>query len=382
MSDPVPSSRPAAPGRPAHLELAADGTITAVDGTFLGWTGRRSEDLVGRTPFSALLTAGGRIYHETHFAPLLLLQGEVRDVAFDVVRDDGTPLAVIVNAVLSRDATGRPDRIDVTVLDATVRRGYERELQRARRHAEQSEREVRDIAEALQRSLLERIELTTPTVAVETRYLPAVDRLEVGGDWHDAFLLEGGGAVGVSVGDVVGKGIGAACAMGQVRSALRALAGVGDGPGAVVRAVDRFVRTVPDAYASTAVYAVLDLTTLELRYTAAGHPPPILVRADGRSEQLWGGRSAPIGTLGPDRTRPEATVALAAGDRLVLYTDGLCERRGRGPDEGFDLVAHHAARLAPLPLGAMADGLVEAMLDHDDVRDDTCVLVLEVHGPS
>ena len=376
MSD--PASGPVAPGQAARMVLAPDGTITAVDATFLAWTGRRADDLVGQAPFHSLLTAGGRIYHETHFAPLLLLQDEVREVAFDVVRADGTPLAVIVHATLARDATGAAERIEMTVLDATIRRGYERELQRARRDAERSERELRDIAEALQRSLLERIDLATAVIAVETRYRPAVDRMEVGGDWHDAFVVDDGHRVGVSVGDIVGKGIEAACAMGQVRSALRALAGAGTGPAAVIGAVDRFVRTVPDAWASTAVYAEVDLATLELRYTAAGHPPPVLARADGTHELLWGGRSVPIGTLTAGRTRPEASAILAPGDRLVLYTDGLCERRDRGPDDGFELVAHHAARLRDRPLGAMADELVEAMLDRDDVSDDTCVLVLEV----
>ncbi|MCU1371633.1 MAG: SpoIIE family protein phosphatase [Ilumatobacteraceae bacterium] len=379
MIDPAidPAIDPIAPGQAARLALGPDGTVTAVDETFLRWTGRRADDLIGTARFSSLLTAGGRIYHETHFAPLLLLQGEVREVAFDLVRVDGTPLAVIVHATLTRDADGAPERIDVTVLDATVRRSYERELLRARRDAERAEREIRDIAEALQRSLLERADLTTSAVAVETRYRPAVDRLEVGGDWHDAFLLDEG-RVGVSVGDIVGKGIRAACAMGQVRSALRALAGVAGGPGAALRAVDRFVGSVPDAFASTAVYAEIDLATSELRYTAAGHPPPVLVRADGSSEILWGGRSVPIGTIAADRVRPEATVALTPGDRLVLYTDGLCERRGRGPDEGFSLVAHHAVRLRAHPIGEMADQLVEAMLDRDEVRDDTCVLVLEI----
>lgn len=369
---------PDVPSPSTRLLLAIDGTITSVDSTFLRWTGRDPDDLVGVARFSSLLTAGGRIYHETHFAPLLHLQGEVREVAFDLQRADGSPLSVLAHGVLLRDETGVPEAIEVTLLDATVRRSYERELLRARQAAERSEREVRDIAEALQRSLLQRADLPGGAFAVATRYVPAVDNLQVGGDWHDAFLVDDDRAVGISVGDIVGKGIGAACAMGQVRSALRALARSGSGPGAVLQEVDRFVQTVPDAYASTAVYAELDLASHELRYAAAGHPPPVLVRVDGSTEVLWGGRSAPVGAVHLVTTRPEATVALDPGDRVVLYTDGLCERPGRSPDDGFDLVAAHAARLRALPLDDLADELMRTMLGGDDLRDDTCLLVLEV----
>ena len=365
----------------AQLVLAPDGTITAADDAFLHWSGREAAELVGVAPFSSLLSAGGRIYHETHFLPLLLMQDEVRDVAFDVVRADGTTLAVLVHATLRRGPAGEPERIDVSVLDATVRRSYERELQRARRDAEAAEQQLRRIAETLQRSLLERAELTTDVVAVETRYRPAVDELEVGGDWHDAFPVDDR-TLGASVGDVVGKGIDAACAMGQVRSAMRALARTGSGPSAVLHEVDRFVRTVPSAFASTTVYAEVDLVTLELRYAAAGHPPPVLVHADGTAELLWGGRSTPIGATLPGLDRTEGRAPLQPGDRVLLYTDGLCERHDRTPDEGFDLVAEAAARVHGLPLGQAADQLMATRLTYDDVRDDTCLLLLEVRRPA
>ncbi|WP_421118558.1 PP2C family protein-serine/threonine phosphatase [Aquihabitans daechungensis] len=361
-----------------YLSLQPDGTVVRVNDTFLRWTGYAADDLVGERRFADLLTAGGRIYHETHFAPLLLMQDEVREVALDLRRADGTVLPVLVNGLLLRDAGGDPLVIRITAFDATVRRGYEQELQRARRAAEQSEREVRAVAETLQRSMLQRTDLTSPAFRVETRYRPAVDSLEVGGDWHDAFFVDGERAVGISVGDVVGKGIDAACAMGQVRSALRALARSGAGPSALLHEVDRFVQTVPDAFSSTIVYAELDLEARQLRYAAAGHPPPVLIHADGTGELLWGGRSAPVGTIGPDRTRPEGVAAVEPGDRVLLYTDGLCERRDRSPDDGFALIVEHGVRLRDLPIDAMADELMAAMLGADHLRDDTCLLVLEV----
>jgi serine/threonine-protein kinase RsbW len=108
----------------------------------------------------------------------------------------------------------------------------------------------------------------------------------------------------------------------------------------------------------------------------------VVVRADGTGELLWGGRSAPIGAVRPGRVRPEGVITVHAGDRVLLYTDGLCERRDRSPDDGFALVVDHAIRLHQLPLGAMADELMAAMLDGGQVHDDTCLLVLEVGDPT
>jgi sigma-B regulation protein RsbU (phosphoserine phosphatase) len=364
-----------------YLSLMPDGTVIRVNETFLRWTGYAANDLLGRRRFTEVLTAGSRIYHETHFAPLLLMQDEVREVALEVRRADGTVLPVLVNGLLVRDAGGDPTVVRITAFDATARRGYEQELLRARKVAEQSEREVRAVAETLQHSMLQRTELSSPAFRVETRYHPAVDSLQVGGDWHDAFFVDGERAVGISVGDVVGKGIVAACAMGQLRSALRALARSGTGPSLVLHEVDRFAETVPEAFASTIVYAELEIGSGRLRYAAAGHPPPVVVRADGTAELLWGGRSAPIGTFGAHRARPEAETMIGPGDRVLLYTDGLCERRDRSPDDGFALLLEHAVRLRDAPLDAMADEMVQAMLDEDQVPDDTCLLVLEVCDP-
>jgi len=375
-----PASEPPSTSRWAQLVLAPDGTITAIDDVALAWTGRTADDLVGVAPFSSLLTAGGRIYHETHFAPLLHLQGSVHEVAFDLRRSDGSTIAVLAHAVLHRDDAGEADRIEVSLLDATIRRSYERELLRARRDAELAERQVRSIAEALQRSLLQRPDLPTDLVSVETRYRPAVDELEVGGDWHDAFPVDAA-TIGISVGDVVGKGIDAACAMGQVRSALRALARTGCGPASVLAELDRFVKTVPDAYASTAIYAEVGLGSLQLSYAAAGHPPPIVARADGSTELVWGGRSTPIGAPPPRGARAEGTVALQRGDRVLLYTDGLCERQDRLPDDGFALVAERLAATRTLPLAEAADELIGARLTYDALPDDTCLLLLEVRPP-
>ena len=109
-----------------YLTTWPDGTIARVNGTFLRWTGYAREDLVDRRRFQELLTAGGRIYHETHYAPLLRMQGKVREIALEVVRADGSRLPVLVNATLKLDAAGEPQLVRTTIFDATDRQRYER----------------------------------------------------------------------------------------------------------------------------------------------------------------------------------------------------------------------------------------------------------------
>ena len=104
-----------------------------VNRTFETWTGLRREELLGTRRFQDLLSPGGRIYHETHYAPLLRMQGSVREIAVEIVRADGTRLPALINSVLHSDEQGRPQRVRTTVFDATDRRSYEQELMRARR---------------------------------------------------------------------------------------------------------------------------------------------------------------------------------------------------------------------------------------------------------
>jgi PAS domain S-box-containing protein len=123
-----------------YLSTLPGGTILRVNQTFLRWTGHRREDLVGRKRFEDLLTVGGRIYHETHYAPLLHMQGMVREVALEFVCADGRRQPALVSAGLKRDADGRPLVTRIIVFPAVDRREYERELLRARQKAEQADR--------------------------------------------------------------------------------------------------------------------------------------------------------------------------------------------------------------------------------------------------
>jgi phosphoserine phosphatase RsbU/P len=130
------------------LSTRPDGTIVRVNRTLLRWLGQPSEAVVGRR-FADLLSPASRIYHETHYAPLLHMQDGVRDVALDLVRADDSRLPVLVSATLRRDAAYAPTAVRVAVFDATERREYERELLGASRR----ERERRERAELMERTL-------------------------------------------------------------------------------------------------------------------------------------------------------------------------------------------------------------------------------------
>jgi phosphoserine phosphatase RsbU/P len=348
-----------------YLTTRMDGTIVRVNRTFEDWTGRRRETLLG-TRFRDLLAPGGRIYHETHFAPLLQMQGSVREIALDIIHADGSRLPALVNAVV-RDAGDGAPLIRTTVFDASDRRRYEQELVLARTRE-------RDIALELQQALLSGALPEDERVRTEVVYRPAVQGLQVGGDWYDAFRLDGD-AIALVVGDVVGRGIGAAATMGQLRSALRALASTGLGPAALLEALDRFARAHEVGRMATLAYAQIDAGTRRVRYACAGHPPPAAVAPGGAAQLLWDGRSLPLDARGAG-TRAEGELALEPGGGLVLYSDGLVERRTQPLRTGLDaLVAALESVTAP-PGRGLAPALADALLAGGDRDDDVCVLAL------
>jgi sigma-B regulation protein RsbU (phosphoserine phosphatase) len=367
-----------------YLSTLPDGTIVRVNRTFAAWTGYEQHALLGRR-FPDLLTAGGRIYHETHYAPLLAMQGEVREIAVELRCADRSRLPVLVNSVLKRGPDGEALFVRTTIFDATARKSYERELmlahereRDAREAADRAYAQEHDIAQILQRSLLTMPPLDDDRVRFGLHYRPAVAGLAVGGDWYDAFPL-GGGRLGVVVGDVVGRGIEAASAMGQLRSGARALAtaGVG-GPGDVLRHLDRFAGRVPNSTMATLVYAEVDPGAGTACFACAGHPPPLLVAPDGAATVLWDGRSLPLG-LTPDALhRAESHVELGPGARLLLYSDGLVERRVESLDTGIDRLVTTIAALGAVAPQVLVDGLADALVRDEAVSDDVCVLCVEV----
>ncbi len=333
-----------------------------MNATFERWTGYAREDLVGAKRFQDLLTAGGRIYHETHYAPLLRMQGSVREIAVDIVTADGRRLPVLINSVLVTDADGAPRVVNTTLFDATERKSYERELVVAREA-------LRDIALTLQHSLMGPPPPLDARFEIEALYRPAEAQLEIGGDWYDTFELPDG-KLGIVVGDVVGRGLPAAAAMGQLRSAVRALALTGLGPAAVIRHLDTFVENIEATQYATLAYAEVDPGTGAVMFSAAGHLPPVLFAPP---RVFMGGRSTPLGIETEAMPRAEAGFTLAPGEGFVLYTDGLVERRSETIQVGIERLV---TALADRP-GATPEELATATLESEASEDDVCVLIFQ-----
>lgn len=354
-----------------YLTTRTDGTIVRVNRTFERWTGLDRRQLVGATRFQDLLTAGGRIYHETHYVPLLRMQGAVREIALEIVRADGSRMPVLINSEMHRDARGRRTHVRTTVFDASDRRRYEQELLRARRRDH-------DIAQELQQSMLAGELPAAPGLAVDVGYRPAERGLAIGGDWYDAFWLTPGVTLAVVVGDVVGRGLGAATTMGQLRSAIRALALTQRGPAAMLAALDTYAERHDVGQMTTVVVAQIDLEARELRYACAGHPPPLLMSPRESPRFLEGGRSMPI-HVPVDHTgiRGEASCSLTEGSRLLVYSDGLIERRSETIDEGMARLATAFGARRDDPPGTLVSSLLHELRDTEH-PDDVCLLVADV----
>jgi serine phosphatase RsbU (regulator of sigma subunit)/anti-sigma regulatory factor (Ser/Thr protein kinase) len=232
------------------------------------------------------------------------------------------------------------------------------------------------IAETLQRSLLPQSLPQVPGLRMAARYLPAADESAVGGDWYDVIEL-GGQRIGFVIGDVAGHGMAAATFMGQLRSAIRAYALDSEGPGEVVTKLAKFSDRMRSRMA-TVIYATLNLNTWEVRFARAGHPYPLVLHADGSAEFLADRGGPPLGTVGGHTYREEA-VALAAGETLLLYTDGLIERRGRKLAEGeADLT--EVATAAPDEPELKCQAITSQLTQDIPIADDIAVLVVQTVG--
>jgi phosphoserine phosphatase RsbU/P len=349
-----------------YLATSLDGTIIKVNRTFESWTGLGREQLLTGRRFQDLLSPGGRIYYETHFSPLLQMQGSVKEIAVEIIRADGSRLPALVNSVLRNDELGRPRLIRTTVFDATDRRRYEQELLLARRRE-------REVAQLLQRSLLAGELPSSPRLELAVAYQPGMSDLEVGGDWYDAFWLDDEDLVGLVVGDVVGHGIEAAASMGQLRSAVRALAAPSLRPAELLGALDRYARRHRVGQMTTLVYAQLNIRTGELSFACAGHPPPLILGTEGQARFAWDGRSLPLDAHLSAGERAQGTIQVSDGDTVLFYTDGLIERRTRSLDEGMDRLLAEASTHREQPTTRLLDGVLRTLHDAEHT-DDVCLL--------
>ncbi|MFE9696465.1 PP2C family protein-serine/threonine phosphatase [Streptomyces sp. NPDC006270] len=368
-----------------YLSTLMDGRIVKVNGTLLKWLGHRREDLVGHRHFSDLLTIGGRLYHETHFAPLLRMQGEVSGVALELKAVDGTRLPVLATSIVKHDEDGEPLLIRTTLLDARDRRTYERELLRARQEAEHDRERLQRLATTLQRTLIPPAIEPVPGMEAAAHYhFASTD--EVGGDFYDLFPLAAQGW-GFFMGDVRGKGADAAVVTSLARYTLRAAAVSDPVPARVLAnlntALNQQVQEDEPPFC-TVVFGLLtpqeNDSGFHVALAGGGHPPAVLLRADGSADYLPTPGGQLVGVV-PDAQFTTVALDLRPGDTLLLYTDGLTEARTRNPGEryGDEALLDFARSLAPTTAPGAIRALA-ALLDSfgEGLDDDTALLAMSV----
>ena len=209
------------------------------------------------------------------------------------------------------------------------------------------------------------------------RYRPAVEGLNVCGDWYDLVDLPGD-RIAVAVGDVVGCGLTAACVMGQLRSALSAACRVADGPAQALEALGLYARSVDGAESTTAILAVIDGHNRTIAYSSAGHLPPALLHPDGTVDFLDQATDPPLGARPELAPRPQAETTFTEGATLVLYTDGLIERRHEDIDTGLTRLADALTRHQGADPETFADALLADLTPPAGVTDDTALVVLRL----
>lgn len=388
--------------------LTPELVIVDVNRTLLALTGRRKEQLLGRYLFEAFPDADpeGRAEHnirsslervlETHLPDSMVVQRydvEMRDrpgvfeerywsvLNAPVLGPDGKVMLLIHRseevtelvraAAVTAEPPGEGDRDRRIEAELYARAA---ELQRVndllrKAHARESE-----VALALQRSMLPAPQQVGHCRSA-VRYRPALGNLNVCGDWYDLVELPGD-RVAVAVGDVVGHGLAAAGVMGQLRSALTAASRVSEGPAQALEVLGLYARLVEGAESTSAVTVFIDWKTHQLAYSSAGHLPPLLRHRDGSVEALDQATDPPLGARPEHVPRPQARCPFTEGETLVLYTDGLIERRREDIDAGIDRLSAALSRYDDGDPDKLADILLTEVLPPDGRSDDVALVIV------
>jgi GAF domain-containing protein/anti-sigma regulatory factor (Ser/Thr protein kinase) len=328
--------------------------------------------VAGSGPLSAAVRGRVTTYYDARDA-LADAHPELRDgltragfgsFAFLTVSAGGAPLGV---AALAWEQAGRLVDEERSFLEAVVAQcGLS--LDRALRYEGE-----RVVAETLQRSVLPEAVPSMEGVRVSALYLPGSTAVDVGGDWFDTLTLPDG-RLGFVVGDVVGKGVQAAATMAQLRNGMRALTLDATSPSETLTKLNLLLESYIDVPFATVAYLVLDPDTLEVALVSAGHPPPLVVSQNAPVRFLEGGGGLPLG-VNAEAGYEEYTTTLTRGSIVVLYTDGLVERRGRSIDDGLSALASAASR-APREPDAFVDYVIGELVGADARQDDVAVLAI------
>jgi len=321
---------------------------------------RRAEDLVGRSLYEVVPPQ----FHALYRARIEEARRTAQTVAFerfDDERDRWWEIRFLPS----------PEGISVHVRDITQRKGIERERAELLAHHQ-------TVANALQAAVLPDRLPEVPGIALAARYRPADVGVKVGGDWYDAFVLDGRRLV-LAVGDVAGHGLPAASVMGQLRNALRAFALLGKDPGRVLLRLNQLLGQLEPTAMATVWLGELDLVSGRLTWASAGHPP-VLLRRGASVDFLEGTANPPLGAVPAFAGFVDHTTDLLPGDIVFAYSDGLVERRGETIRDGL-------ARLAEVagagPAGTVEDylaSIIGHLIGDRSVDDDVCALAIANTG--
>jgi sigma-B regulation protein RsbU (phosphoserine phosphatase) len=366
-----------------YIVARPDRGIIKVNGTLLAWLGHQRKTLIDK-PFTDLLAVGSRIHYETHFAPLLQVQGQLAGITVDLVTAEDARLPVFLTANIKSGTDGRPILLRITLQDARDRRAYERELLDERRRVEREQARVQVFARTLQRSLLPPV-LSPPKGLEAAAHYLAASADDVGGDFYDLFPLAHD-KWAFFIGDVSGKGAGAAAVTSLTRYTLRAAAVFDADPVAVLHNVHTVLsqefRDTVNQFA-TVVFGVItpDDGGFGIQLASGGHLPPLLLGANGRARYVDTVGGHPVG-IPMEPKFLAARTRLGPGDTLVLYTDGLTEARIGSGAERYDYhgaLLEFAAAQAPTTASEIVVA-IQSLLDSfgSGLEDDVAVLALGV----
>ncbi|HEX2074140.1 MAG TPA: SpoIIE family protein phosphatase [Geodermatophilus sp.] len=344
----------------------------------------RLDAMPATAPVSRALLSGEPVRESGQAVVDLLPPGEARDLLATLapetaialpLRGRGRTLGLIT--LFFRAGSTPSDEDLATAQDVADRAGLA--LDNARLYGQQQQ-----LAEGLQRSLL-----TDPPepdhAQIAVRYLPAAEAARVGGDWYDAFL-QPGGATMLVIGDVVGHDTEAAAAMGQLRGLLRGIATYSDAPPVeVLRGLDASMAVLQTRVLATAAVARFEQTADErargvtrMRWANAGHLPPLVVQPDGSVTELAAWKGDLLLGVDPDVRRQESVVTLDRGATVLLFTDGLVERRDSDLDAGLERLRACLTELSSLPLEDLLDEVVDRLVDGRP-EDDVALVAVRLH---
>ncbi|MDP9427374.1 MAG: SpoIIE family protein phosphatase [Actinomycetota bacterium] len=344
----------------------------------------RLDAMPATSPVARALLAGEAVRAEADEVAALLPNGEARELLAALapgsavclpLRGRGRTLGVLTLYAGRGESLSREDL--ATAQDVADRTGLA--LDNTRLYAQQQQ-----LAEGLQRSLL--TEPPEPDHAeIAVRYLPAVEAARVGGDWYDAFL-QPGGATMLVIGDVVGHDTEAAAAMGQLRGLLRGIATYSDAPPVeVLRGLDASMAVLQTRVLATAAVARFEQTDDErrrgvtrMRWANAGHLPPLVINPDGSVAELAAWKGDLLLGVDHEVARKESVVTLDRGCTVLLFTDGLVERRDADLDAGLVRLREALADVAHLPLQQLLDEVLERLVEGRP-EDDVALVAVRLH---